>query len=592
MSGNVVLYTTLADALDMGYRSDELKELAALICSWVPTRKHERIDAIVSTMFNDLKNIFGQLSPVAQKAVSETVHTWDGFYDSRMFESKYLDSPWSQTEGRSWSNSGLIYLFLIKRQIPRDLLEQLIAVAPLPPEDQIKYYVVDGVDDDVSSEKISLQGSFPKEYTLRYTADAALANLAVILRLIEDEKIRVSAKTGCASAATVTKIDDLLCDGDWYEEGETDSVQAFAWPLLLQGGGLAKADGSLLKLTPAGRTALKSDLSNGIKRAWEKWEKSKLFDEFSRVRAIKGQKSSRGRTMTNPTRRRPMINALLADLQPGKWINVDELGRIMQTKSKYLFEMVNYNWKLYFGDPHYGYIDCNDGWSILQFRYLLVYLFEYCATLGLIDVVYKDPYGARSDFGSYWGTDELHSLTDCDGLQYVRVNEFGSFVFGHTGEFEIKNDNRKLYVYEGLDILFIGRGAISPGDGLYLEKIAERKEVDRWRLSVSSLFAAIKYGESLAEIQQFLSQLSDAEFSPEIKHLLKEIEQCSTAFVEVGKTSLIECNLELRKQVLAHKKLSGLCLPAGEKHLVLLPGKEKKFTRELESIGFIVGLKK
>ena len=162
MSGNVLLYETLAEALDLEYRTAELKELAALICSQVPTRKPERIDAIVKTMFSDLKKIFGQLPAIAQKAVSEAVHTWGGFYDSQMFESKYLTSPWSQTEGRAWSNSGLIYLFLIRGQIPKDLLGKLIDIAPLPQEDQIKYYVAEGanngdeIDDDITSEAISL----------------------------------------------------------------------------------------------------------------------------------------------------------------------------------------------------------------------------------------------------------------------------------------------------------------------------------------------------------------------------------------------------------------------------------------------------
>ncbi len=111
-------------------------------------------------------------------------------------------------------------------------------------------------------------------------------------------------------------------------------------------------------------------------------------------------------------------------------------------------------------------------------------------------------------------------------------------------------------------------------------------------MSVSSLFAAIKQGESLVEIRQFFARSSDAELSPEIEQLFKDVEQRTTAFVEIGQTSLIECSLEFRKQVLSHRKLSSLCLPAGEKHLVLLPGKEKKFASALEAIGFIVGLKK
>jgi hypothetical protein len=60
--------------------------------------------------------------------------------------------------------------------------------------------------------------------------------------------------------------------------------------------------------------------------------------------------------MTAPAKRRPMINNLLKDLQPGKWIDIDELIRLLQTKDEYLFAMVNYAWRLYLLDQHYGQV--------------------------------------------------------------------------------------------------------------------------------------------------------------------------------------------------------------------------------------------
>ena len=38
-------------------------------------------------------------------------------------------------------------------------------------------------------------------------------------------------------------------------------------------------------------------------------------------------------------------------------------------------------------------------------------LFEYAATLGMIDVAYVDPEGARTDFRRLWGVDELRFLS-------------------------------------------------------------------------------------------------------------------------------------------------------------------------------------
>ncbi|MCF6186722.1 MAG: hypothetical protein L3J49_04505 [Desulfobulbaceae bacterium] len=407
----------------------------------------------------------------------------------------------------------LIYLFLIAGHIPKDLLAQLKDIAPLPPEGEIQYL-----------EGISEEYFFNEDSTLRETSRPALENMATFLNLVADKKIRVSAKTGRATAATIKKMNELLYDGDWYnDDNDIGPMQSFAWPLLLQGGKLAKTEGSFLQLTPAGRKALKKDLAGGIKTVWQRWEKTKIIDEFSRVTAIKGQKSSRGRTMTSPVKRRPMINNLLEDLEPGKWIAVEELDRVIQTTSLYSFNMVNYDWKLYFLDQHYGHLDYNDTWPLLQFRYLLVYLLEYCATLGLIDVVYKEPNGVRSDdYRSCWGTDELPYLSHCDGLEYIRVNELGAYVLGHTDRYDVRNDSTDLFAFEKTDLVFIGDGIIPPGQALYLKKIAEQKEIDRWKLSTSSLLAAINNGESLTDIKKILASSSSMEFSPLHNAFMKE----------------------------------------------------------------------
>ncbi len=571
-------YPTLDQALDAEYLTATLKKLADLICPEVPSRKNDRIQAIVQIVFSDLQWTFEQLPFLAQHAVSETVHSWDGTFDFRMFVNKYGASPWSQTEESGGRKAELLDIFLIRKHMPLDLLEKLKTIVPMPPKDTISYTENDAVRDE--------------GLTVRETSRAALANLVTFLTLATDKKIRVSAKTGKATAATVKNITDLLYEPDWYDDQEIGSIQSFAWPLLLQGGGLAKADGSFLKLTPAGRKALKKDLAGGIQIAWQRWEKTKIIDEFSRVTAIKGQKSNRGRTMTTPVKRRPMINNLLQDLQPGEWISVDEIARLLQTKSEYSFEMVNYGWKLYFLDQHYGHLDYNDTWPLLQLRYVLIYLFEYCATLGLIDVAYQNPQGARyEDYRSCWGADDLEYLSHCDGLQYIRINDLGAFAMGHCEDYNTPESDEDVFTFDGTDLVTRDIALLPPGQELYLEKIAERIEVDRWRLTVSSLLSAINGGETLAEIKKTFESSSSKEFSRELKQLLVEVEHRSTAFVSVGKATLIECSPEARKQALTNKKMSGLCLPAGDRYLVAVPSKERKFIKALESAGFILGFK-
>lgn len=285
---------TLLAMLNTEYLSADLKELAALVCTTVPSRKDERIQAIVHTLFADLQGIFATLPLLGQHAVSETVHTWSGTFNFRMFVNKYGSSPWSRPKDSYGRKKVLLDLFLLRGQMAADLFMKLKAFVPRPPADTIHYTENDEVLD---------QG-----LTVRETARNALANLATFLSLAADKKIRVSTTTGKATEATVRKLTTLLYEPDFYDDSEIGAMQPFAWPLLLQGGGLAKAHGSFLQLTPAGRKALKKDLAGGIQTAWKRWEKTKIIDEFSRVTAIKGQKSNRGRTMTTPVKRRPKIN--------------------------------------------------------------------------------------------------------------------------------------------------------------------------------------------------------------------------------------------------------------------------------------------
>jgi len=53
---------------------------------------------------------------------------------------------------------------------------------------------------------------------------------------------------------------------------------------------------------------------------------------------------------------------------------------------------------------------------------------------------------------------------------------------------------------------------------------------------------------------------------------------------------LIECSPELRKYILTDKKLSQLCMPAGDRYLVGIPGKEKLFAGALAALGYTIAV--
>ncbi|MDJ0357243.1 hypothetical protein [Paenarthrobacter sp. PH39-S1] len=61
---------------------------------------------------------------------------------------------------------------------------------------------------------------------------------------------------------------------------------------------------------------------------------------------------------------------------------------------------------------------------------MLAVLFEYAGTLGLFDLRYTDPEGARDDFQDHFGGDLLDSLSRYDGLRAIRLNGLGEYCLG------------------------------------------------------------------------------------------------------------------------------------------------------------------
>lgn len=74
---------------------------------------------------------------------------------------------------------------------------------------------------------------------VRLTEAAALLNLRAVLQCAAG-RLRCSEKTHRPSAASVGVVAAGLVDGDFSDQ---EPIAAFAWPLLLQAGGLAELAG-------------------------------------------------------------------------------------------------------------------------------------------------------------------------------------------------------------------------------------------------------------------------------------------------------------------------------------------------------------
>ena len=83
----------------------------------------------------------------------------------------------------------------------------------------------------------------------------------------------------------------------------------------------------------------------------------------------------------------------------GRWVEVDELARF-QKASGNAFSVSRNAWGLYLEDPHDGSFGYEGSPGFLDHRYLLCVLFEYAATLGLVDVAFVPPEIGRTRLNS------------------------------------------------------------------------------------------------------------------------------------------------------------------------------------------------
>jgi hypothetical protein len=305
------------------------------------------------------------------------------------------------------------------------------------------------------------------------------------------------------------------------------------------------------------------------------------------VETVKGQKGS----LTAVAARRRQVAEVLADCPPRKWLAVDEFFRLLKVQARD-FQLARDAWRLYFSEQRYGSLgyDWSTNWELMEGRYALAFLFEYAATLGLIDVAFLPPAGVRPDFSGCWGTDDLSCMSRYDGLQFVRINALGAWCLGRAEHYEPEPVPVEpvFTVLPNLDVVATDR-PLPPADRLFLERFAEPTSPAVWRLSAPRILAAVEEGLSVAELAEFLAAKSARPVPQTVEVFLADLRQRTGQLRDRGTARLIECSDAAVAQVLAHdRKLRGLVQRAGERQLVFRVADEAAVRRALRELGYVV----
>jgi hypothetical protein len=424
------------------------------------------------------------------------------------------------------------------------------------------------------------------EHRIRLTEQDALINLHTVLQLCAAGTLRCSDRTSRPTAATIRALDAQLVHGDFYRD---EPIMSFAWPLLILAGGLARIEGGRLQLTVKGRTALGRPAAEVIRQLWQRWLTHAVIDEFSRIEEIKGQRARN--VLTSARIRRRMVAMTLANCPPDEWIGIDALFTTMRRGD--MSPTVTRNemalWKLYLVDVHYGSLgyDGFHNWEILEGRYTLVVLFEYAATLGLLNLDYVHPTGAREDFQDNWGGD-LDSLSRYDGLRAIQLTALGRYVLGLAGSYQPPvggEETQVLKVLPNLDVVAVG--TLSPGDRLLLSTYAKQTADQVWTVSAASLLAAINTGRDPSGFVTFLTRRTEHELPGSLKTLISDVTRRATQLTDLGHARVIECADPALAALITHDRaLRALCRLIGDRHLAVPLDQELRFRTALVKLGY------
>jgi len=600
------LTPTLLEALDRMTNNDLKSLLDLLPAKQKPTRKAELIAAIEAHLDGEnLRALWERLDKTQRLAVAETMYSAQGVFEAERFRAKYGTFPIFGTKEnpRSYQETpSPLRLFLYRDgrygagnlSVPGDLARRLRPFAPKPAAAALP--CVDELPD--CFEWIEKATSQQIPFIRRDTEREALAELGIVLRLVDLGKIAVSDKTWLPGASALRELSAVLVGGDFYPPGakspegweeEIGPVKAYAWPLLLQGAGLAELHGKKLALTKAGRAALSKPAAETLRGLWQRWLKAKPFDEFNRVDAIKGQQGKGKRSMTAPASRRAVVAEALAQCPAGAWVRLDDFSRHMQAAG-YDLEITRGPWELYITDSNYGslgHAGFHD-WHILQKRYLACLLFEYAATLGMIDLAYAEPWEAPCDFGDLWGTDDMSFLSRYDGLLWFRLNPLGNFCLGLTDNYQPESLEAKatLAVLPSLQVKVVA-GALSTEEALFLEAWAGQEGEGLWRLDRGKILGAVENGRPVTELLDFL-EARDAQGLPDIvEGFLATTGRNAAALKNTGPVLLIECaDAAIAELIAAHGQTQSLCQRAGPRHLTVKIDSEERFRNAVNGLGY------
>ena len=578
---------TLSELLDQ-WTSEQLKEYVKLLNgSSKITRKGDRIEFICQQMLNQdsLAKVWEQLDQISRRAVSVAYHN-GGEFNIAAFVNQYGElPPRPEQKPRYWgylSQTPILFDIFVDRRhllIAQDLmplLEDLVL-----PVERFELKGVETVPKSVDQEDYS---------TPVITVETELigrTDLLTYLRMVELGHVKLSKANYRLTAASVRKVLENLLDGDYRPLPEKvtgrTTIRPIGLDVFTQEAGLVTYNGVLTK---AGQEYVKTQDTEILLAAFEKWSESDGFDELQRITHLGGVGSKKTRLTPSGFRREKVIEAL-SWCPVNTWISIDDFYRaFIVWDFDFEVEETNYS-NLYVGSSYYGSLSGRSYWDVTTGLYINAIIWEYLATLGAVDIAYaEDEYFTVIDT-NYLYIDE--PISQYDSLLYFRINTWGAFLLGQAGDYmpgepEEKNlfridDERQVHLLV----------ECPPADRLQLEVLAEQLDERTYQLDTVKVLTAVEGGQNLEQITAFLTANHQGDLPPGTAEWLATFKRNQGVFQESGKAVLIQLKQPGLKELVANDPaLSKICRILDNKTVLIRQSQMKRFRNRLKELGYLL----
>jgi hypothetical protein len=606
---------TVQEALTQ-HNVDDLKKLAAFVPGdKIPTRKNDLVEYILPHLQGaSLKNLWAQCDQVQQAAIAETVHSATDKYQKIKFTNKYGGSPkWGASSGYSYNtNPTVLGLFFYYYTMPVELKQRLKAFVPEPEPARITSHetipsvLTDNKTESDFGNKQSNNVEMPLQ--MRETEQVARRELISMLRLVDLGKVAISDKTLYPTGATLNNITTILEEGDYYSEWKTERstqgykydypighIRPFGWVMILQVGKLVEVNGKQLALTKAGQKALNEPAEKTLQTLWKNWQKNTLLDELRRIEGIKGQTGKGKSSLTALSGRRSPIAAALKECPVGQWVKFSELCRYLRAAEHDLLVSRNLDHLTISGSSGSNY---ESNFLTVEARYLACVLFEYAATMGLIDVSFLHPDDGFVNFTQskdrYYYSHE--PLSRYDGLTYFRLTPLGAYILGITDQYipQVLPQKQILQISSNLEVVAIEQ--LSRTDRLVLDSCLQPISDSVWKLDSGKLLDAVSQGRNINELKDFLVANSGADLPKTVVKVLTDLQARTSSLQDLGTARLVRCADSALAIVIANDaRTKAFCfladqpaaMTAGKPCYLVVPiATEVKFHNALKKIGY------